>query len=143
MGGEATPVGSLGEGVAATPPPIPGILPEQEQAMQKTEPGFISTGNKGFHIRFSNGFSVSVQWGNINYCANERSLVDPMSEKHYECYNAEVLVCGPNYSDIEFSNEANPRGWQSPEDVAQMLIRVASWPPDESEYPPNVQRKVP
>jgi hypothetical protein len=40
-----------------------------------TNSGFTSTdqsefGHRGFCIEFSNGYSVSVQWGWMNYCSN-------------------------------------------------------------------------
>ena len=29
---------------------------------------FISSENKGFRMKFDNGFTISVQWGTMNYC---------------------------------------------------------------------------
>ena len=36
----------------------------------KKRPGFRICGNKGFHITFENGWTVSVQFGPGNYCDN-------------------------------------------------------------------------
>ena len=32
------------------------------------EANFQATTNKGFRMTFDNGFSISVQWGSMNYC---------------------------------------------------------------------------
>jgi len=31
---------------------------------------FEVTGNKGVHITFPNGYTISIQWGAVNYCDN-------------------------------------------------------------------------
>ncbi|MAH47405.1 hypothetical protein CMI37_16395 [Candidatus Pacearchaeota archaeon] len=38
---------------------------------QGFEPGFSVTGGKGFHVRYPNGWTISVQFGWGNYCENK------------------------------------------------------------------------
>ena len=38
--------------------------------MTKTDSGFYITKGKGFHIKFDNGWTISVQFGPGNYCDN-------------------------------------------------------------------------
>ena len=33
--------------------------------------GFETTMNKGFMMKFDNGFKISVQWGTGNYCTRK------------------------------------------------------------------------
>ena len=33
---------------------------------------FIASYNKGFSMKFENGFEISVQWGTMNYCSREK-----------------------------------------------------------------------
>lgn len=54
--------------------------------------------NKGFHLKFANGFTVSVQFGPYNYCEN-RSLSAGASRNGEPVPNsadAEVAVFHPN-----------------------------------------------
>ena len=44
---------------------------------------FIATQNKGFRMKFENGFSISVQWGAENYCEKKsfNTDIDPRKER--------------------------------------------------------------
>tara|TARA_Y100001951_G_C11282919_1_gene266635 strand:+ start:1218 stop:1529 length:312 start_codon:yes stop_codon:yes gene_type:complete len=51
--------------------------------------------NKGFHIKFDNGLTLSVQFGRGNYCDNrDYSRLDmPFCDDDYDpCRNAEIAV---------------------------------------------------
>ena len=37
---------------------------------------FVSTENKGCGITFQNGFTISIQWGTMNYCEKQNLGVD-------------------------------------------------------------------
>ena len=50
------------------------------------------TRGRGFHIRFDNGYTVSVQWGGGNYCDNHREDVSDNSVGEYGSNTAEVAV---------------------------------------------------
>jgi len=45
--------------------------------------GYKITGNKGFHLTFANGVTVSVQWGIGSYGSNHNLLDDDMFEKKW------------------------------------------------------------
>ena len=50
------------------------------------------TMNKGFHIEFDNGLTISVQFGRGNYCNNRNSNVDDSTGNYDFCSNAEIAV---------------------------------------------------
>ena len=66
--------------------------------------GFAITQGHGFQITFENGYTVSVQFGELNYCNNARfaqeklkeytTLVHPF-QVNIECDDAEVAVLSP------------------------------------------------
>lgn len=54
---------------------------------------FKITQNKGFHLSFENGLTVSVQFGAGNYCGNKRmALQGTPDDKDCECKTAEIAV---------------------------------------------------
>jgi hypothetical protein len=64
-----------------------------------TNPGFTATdqsqlGHRGFHMEFSNGWSLSVQWGWMNYCSNHShvSRHEDRMEPPFNSRTAEVLI---------------------------------------------------
>jgi hypothetical protein len=93
---------------------------------------FQISGNKGFQIKTANGFTVSVQFGPYNYCAN-RDL-PPMkytpgggSTPVPKSPDAEVAVFRPDGEFIPMEGMGDTvRGWVTPDDVARLL----SWTAD-------------
>ena len=60
---------------------------------------FASIENKGFHITFKNGVTVSVQFGIGNYCQHHNSDIKIGVEKEFrkwESKNAEVAIWNKN-----------------------------------------------
>jgi hypothetical protein len=64
-----------------------------------TNPGFTATdqsviGHRGFHMEFSNGWSLSVQWGWMNYCSNHShvSRHEDRMETPFNSRTSEVLI---------------------------------------------------
>jgi hypothetical protein len=60
---------------------------------------FRSTLNKGFQIKFKNGYEVSVQFGSGNYCENRYccgSYRDHLKDDRTESETAEVAVFDKN-----------------------------------------------
>ena len=60
---------------------------------------FASTENKGFQITFSNGYTISCQFGASNYCANYGRHLDPdyqyleeMQKRIHTCENCEIAI---------------------------------------------------
>lgn len=79
---------------------------------------FNITANKGFHITFANGNTVSVQFGRGNYCDNRFNSQDV---KDQSCENAEVWA---------WDKDGNPlcevQGWQTPEEVAAFIAKYSA-----------------
>lgn len=79
--------------------------------------------NKGFHIQFENGYTVSIQMGKANYCDNRYAgWLDGKIKTPTESNTAEVYY----WDEDGNSPEENPKGYQSPEQVLQILNKVAS-----------------
>ena len=53
---------------------------------------FRSFNNSGFHIKFDNGVTVSVQFGFGNYCENHFKAKTLNSEEFVESSDAEVAI---------------------------------------------------
>ena len=63
--------------------------------MAKT-PGFGVNQNKGFHITFRNGVTVSVQFGGGNYCQNYDDAIVSNLPKGAESIDAEIAIWDKN-----------------------------------------------
>lgn len=92
--------------------------------------------NKGFQLQFANGFTVSVQLGPYNYCAN-RDLPpqtfsgDRAASPVPNSANAEVAVFHPNGAFLPMDGVGDTvRGWVTPDDVARLISWAASQPAD-------------
>lgn len=88
--------------------------------------GFSITEQKGFHITFPNGWTVSVQFGRGNYCDNysheDRTVPVPDSS------DAEIAAwpdTGGKW--LNFEGGDTVLGYQSPEQVLAFMNRVASF----------------
>ena len=88
---------------------------------------FKITGNKGFHITFKNGITVSVQFGGANYCANDVSISD--TPENIQSPDAEVALWNKTGSWItkDFKDEGDDvLGYQTAEDVLVALNWAAN-----------------
>lgn len=82
-----------------------------------------SNWNKGFHITFDNGWTVSVQWGRSNYCDNKTYDNDTVISN--SCPNAEVWA---------WNNKRNfeqPVVWLTPIEVLDYINKVAAFPKED------------
>jgi len=92
--------------------------------------GFTICHNKGFHVTFENGWTVSVQFGGENYCDNydflsgtERNgsgMASPDAEVAYFPSDAELQ---------QFPEGDTVLGWQTPAQVLALMNRVAAMEP--------------
>ena len=96
---------------------------------------FEITRGTGFKMTFANGWTISVQFGSFNYCDN-RSFRAPPSIKEIlgsappadgfvSCPTAEVAVIKPDGSFARISGCDDVMGWQTPEQVFALMVRVA------------------
>jgi len=96
--------------------------------------GFAICGNKGFHVTFANGVTVSVQFGGGNYCANYDAQIYPQPMDGAKSPNAEVAAMGPGG---EGRGHWLTKGWkdegddvlgdQTPADVLSLLNWAAKY----------------
>lgn len=89
------------------------------------EHGFRICDQKGFHVTFENGWTVSVQFGGGNYSQNYghpigRGEVPPSN-------TAEVALIAPDGSMPDIGGDT-VRGWQSPAEVLALMVETAARP---------------
>lgn len=88
----------------------------------------FKVGPCGFHITFENGWTVSVQFGSINYCARrtiEKKLATKLEDN--ESATAEIAAWDSDNNWYDFGND-KVLGWQSPKDVLNFLILIENLP---------------
>lgn len=85
--------------------------------------GFDITEGKGFHIRFENGWTISVQIGAGNYCTNRNNFL--YGQYVGPSYTAEVAVFAQDQSGKDVWEKNSPYGWQTSEQVAKHIARVS------------------
>jgi hypothetical protein len=87
--------------------------------------------NKGFHLTFDNGWTVSVQFGPGNYSDNHHADFDYLQEKRppWSSTTAEVAAFkGDTWlgdDDKPMESGTNVRGWQTPAQVLDLLNKMA------------------
>jgi hypothetical protein len=81
---------------------------------------FTITHSKGFQMTFANGNTVSVQFGQGNYCEN-RNAPDE-NQKFHRCQNAEFWVWDKNNNPLI----DNPLGWQTPDEIAALIAKYSA-----------------
>ena len=88
---------------------------------------FTATQNKGFRMKFDNGFEISVQWGTENYCEKKsfNTDTDPRKERLWESMNAEIAVFDDD-GIVPVGGEDQVIGWLSADEVAKIIEGVAS-----------------
>jgi hypothetical protein len=91
---------------------------------------FNATNNQGFTMQFENGWTVSVQWGTGNYCANRTKQINGEWWQPAPASNtAEIAAWDADGNDFEFDHDA-VAGWCTPEEVAAFLAMVAIGKPE-------------
>ena len=95
---------------------------------------FRSIENRGFQIKFSNGYKISVQFGPMNYCEkrsfsckteDSRAPLRPGNE-HWESPNAEIAIFDPSENFLPIGNGDDVVGWVSPDKVGNIIGYVSS-----------------
>ena len=77
---------------------------------------------KGFQMTFANGWTVSIQFGQGNYCDNKYT-----KEKHIvpDCINAEIAAWDANGIWHDFGNDT-VKGYCSPDEVAVFIAEISA-----------------
>ena len=86
---------------------------------------FKITNGKGFHITFSNGNTISTQFGAGNYCDHYNKM--NFTSKNYEKYTSELAEEGSMTAEIWCWNKEgnplmeNPIGYNNPEEFLEII----------------------
>ena len=88
---------------------------------------FTATQNKGFRMKFENGFSISVQWGTENYCEKKsfNTDTDPTKERIWESTSAEIAVFNDE-GIVPIGDSDDVIGWCSADEVAKAIKIISS-----------------
>jgi len=90
---------------------------------------FQATTNKGFRMAFENRFSISVQWGSMNYCERRNYSDDyknEMKEDFIKSVDAEIAVIDKDGELLDIAEHDQVIGWLSPDKVAKVIAIVSS-----------------
>jgi hypothetical protein len=87
---------------------------------------FESNMNKGVNMKFQNGFEVSIQFGQNNYCTTisqtlERTISTSAEMAIYD-HNNKMIEVFPSYG----GNTDSVEGWLGTDDVARVISIVAN-----------------
>ena len=81
--------------------------------------------NKGFQIKFDNGYTVSVQFGSGNYGSNyDLSFLDNIN-KPMTATTAETALLDPDGNFVPYKDD-DVQGYQSPADILALMNYAAS-----------------
>ena len=92
---------------------------------------FTITQHKGFRLVFDNGFAISVQWGEMNYCTRQHDdelnpdFVSPKESDFWTSGSAEVAVFDKKGNMMSLG-EDTVAGWLSSDQVAKVITIVQS-----------------
>jgi hypothetical protein len=82
--------------------------------------------NHGFTMKFKNGWTISVRWGAVNYCANQGSYSpgkhNVITDKYNESNTAEVAIFDPMDNMDALTDYDQVKGWQTPNDVVMIML---------------------
>lgn len=92
---------------------------------------FTSGYNRGFHMTFENGITVSVQWGKGNYCErrNKRGhITDDLKEPITTSPDAEIAIwdADNNWLDFGAPTGGDVKGWVKPQEVAEWIYLASN-----------------
>ena len=97
---------------------------------EKFNTGFKSCENKGFQITFENGWTISVQFGKGNYCERrsfDENAWQPEAIGIVQSANAECAVWDADGNWLDMDECDQVVGWQTPDEVATLIARVAAF----------------
>ena len=93
---------------------------------------------KGFHMTFENGWTISVQWGPMNYCDNRYNeqedrdlfLNQVNTFKALQSKDAEIMAWDKDHNPYPFSDYDDVKGCLSADEVAKAIALISSFPAD-------------
>lgn len=81
--------------------------------------------NKGFQVKFDNGYTVSVQFGPGNYGSNYNADFMSNMGKPQNAGTAETALLDPDGNFVPYKDD-DVQGYQSPADVLALMNYAAS-----------------
>lgn len=84
---------------------------------------FRSTSGKGFHITLDSGYTLSVQFGGGNYCANRQRDV---RERDLSSPDAEIAVWRGKGGLLPLPGGDSVVGWVTPAQVLDILVALST-----------------
>ena len=88
---------------------------------------FDITGQQGFHITFDNGWTVSVQFGRGNYCANRNNPIWDVSGSGSK--DAEIAAWDANGKWFEDKDGNTVQGHMKADAVLAFMNKIAAMAP--------------
>jgi len=82
-----------------------------------------TTKNKGVQLTFSNGLTISIQFGSGNYCSNRNSFNKEQEQSVTECNNAEIAIWNEANNWFTFDGD-QVKGWVSIDEVGVWIDKV-------------------
>ncbi len=83
--------------------------------------------NKGFHLKFDNGLTISVQIGVGNYCNNKdyTKIIDfERTQITVECYDAEIAIWDEENTWFSFDGGDIVKGWVTTQEIGIWIDKV-------------------
>lgn len=83
------------------------------------------TNNRGFHLTFENGITISIQIGSGNYSDNyDEEIGFERDSKLVKSSTAEIAIWDASNKWFLFDDENQVKGWVSTQDVGEWIERV-------------------
>ncbi len=104
----------------------------------------------GFHLEFSNGWIISVQWGPMNYCSarsmvnDYHDLIDPYNGKYhqFESNTAEIAVMHKEHTKMYPLDEHDDvKGWVNADEIAKYIYWTSRLDSDYHKVMANAPKK--
>lgn len=87
------------------------------------------TNQKGFQLTFENGWTVSIQFGFGNYCANyDDPIINNEYVKAHQCPDAEIAAWDKDKNWYQFTNDDQVSGYHSADSVARFIEHIRLMP---------------
>ena len=104
---------------------------------------FAISQGKGFHIKFPNGWAISVQFGPGNYCTNRYAGFsgkdNPRNSDFYHSDDAEIAVFDATDNFVKLTPWDTVEGYVSPARVAEVIAIISGPTPDTIRHIPETE----
>lgn len=110
--------------------------PEEATEKKRALLGFAITSHRGFHMKFANGWTISVQFGPGNYCMNYNTIMEPdgydapRKDSYWQSEDAEIAAWDSGGNWHRFDGDT-VKGRVSPDEVLGFMNKVAAFAPAE------------